>query len=285
MFLRLSSPSIKKRSFTLPELLVATALLMVLTMMLFPMVSQVSSIWQHADSTKSRQQNARLILSLMSRDLESMVLPLDVTSQVSLQFVINSPALTGNGLSGVNNASTAFWQASLPGNTKDGDIFEVGYFVRWSTSSYNKIHSDLCRLSLSPTNALSIFQQPNNWLSQSLIDTYAPGSTSATMSGLVAENVIALWITPYNKNGTALAVPYDSRKVNGDTMLSAASVEIAIVQATPQVLQHLASSALVTSHYSESDVDSFVAHLPDSVRNNVTVYKNKVSIQAFRTVP
>ncbi len=80
--------------FTLVELLVAVAILSILSLLLMVILNQVSAGWSLVQSQIDARQNGRAILTLMASDLRPAALPTDRTNTNNLQFVVDPPALT-----------------------------------------------------------------------------------------------------------------------------------------------------------------------------------------------
>lgn len=268
----------RKSGFTLLELLAASTILIFLLALLLTIVSQSSRIWQSSESAKSRRQTARILLEMISRDLEAALFPLLPSgSGPGPQFLLNPPSVDAS----VLNRDAAFWQAALPGRGDRGDLYEVGYFVRWSQDSEGA-HGVLCRLQVPASAADSLFQNPTApWLTPAKLDTYAPGLADTTAHrGLLAENVLALWITLSDKDGntSGFAPSYDSRAA----AVRPAFAEVAIVLCDARTAQLIKAPQDITAHYTAASVEAFVDGLPPEIRRGTEIFKIRVSLETAR---
>ena len=85
---------------------------------------------------------------------------------------------------------------------------EVGYFVKWNTDNASNPKPYLCRFSAenSPTGTnFYIYSSPNAWLSDSIINAVAPADQASAYQGLIAENVVALFVQCLDKYGQPVA--------------------------------------------------------------------------------
>lgn len=280
-FFRLPSRSTRRRrGFTLLELLVATAILSMLVVFLVTIISQTTSIVTKADAQKSRRQTARIALEMITRDLEAAAFPLIPTSTNSLQFLLN-PSIAGIPL----NRDAAFWQAAVPGDSSASDLSEVGYFVAWTTTEGYPV-GELRRLRVPPDASDSIFQAPQDWLTAQKLETYAPGSGGSgnnALRGMIAQNILGLWITLYDADNNKLPDTYDSRS----SLIRPASAEIALVVIDPLAGKRLTTISSVTDRYSqyatpEAFADSFI---DDKLRGNIQIFKERVQMHSAATTP
>lgn len=270
-YLRRSLPGIR-RGFTLVELLVAVAVFALLMVLLLTLVSQATRIWQQTDNQKVRRQTARVLLEIIVRDLESALFPLDPTNSRSLQFLLNPPAAP-------RNRDAAFWQAAVPGEGARGDMYEVGYFVQWINDTNNRPRSALCRYGVSATNSDAIFQDPSlEWLTVGKLAAYAPGlADTGSYKGVLAENVLGLWITLRDKDGTTNGFGsfYDSR----ETTNRPASAEIAFVLLDANAAKRLVSAAALTNNFLSSP-EEYVAALPPEIKSGTQIFRATARFEA-----
>lgn len=268
----------KERGFTLVEVMVATVIFVLLVGLLLSITSQAGKIWQKSENDKGRRQVGRAVLEMIARDFEAAQLPLRSDRSGSLEFTKNPAAIPES----YRNRDAIFWQAPVPGQ-KDGDLQEVGYFVQWVEGENGQpSRGELCRLRVPATNANSIFNNSNAWLSEDKLRTYAPGSKNTnTFQGLLAENVFGLWVTLYGTNNQVMtnSITYTSRSTNAPFSFA----EIAIAVADPQTGRRLASEQEVISKYNRENkdftIEEFVASLPDSIKNGVSVFKTRVRME------
>ena len=262
------------RGFSLVEVLVATAVFTLMLLLLLSITSAASRLWQKGESLKVRRQAARAVLEALTRDLEAAQFPLNRKSANSLELLLNPAAADG-----LLNRDAIFWQAPISGEGTSGDLQEIGYFVQWITEPGQPPRSELCRLRVPATNADTVFWSPQNWLTAAKIAAYASGSKNTNYPGLQAENVIALWISLFGKNGTNLTqlpAQYSSRSTNYPYP---ARAEIALAIADPIILRHLSSANDITAHYGEANIDEFVSKLPAQIREGVTVFRTSVNLE------
>lgn len=263
----------KSVAFTLVELLVAAAIFLILLALLLTIVSHITQIWQGTEAQRFRQQAMRLVLDRISRDLEGILLPREITDNNSLQLLINPGTIAG-----IENPNAAFWQTSVAGDTSRGDLAEVGYFVRF-VSNAKPIRGELCRIEVPATATNSIFSQAQNWLTSEKVNTYAPTSgvnSTDLLKGVLADQVIGLWITPY-AGTTKLPVPYDSRTA----VRFPDSVEVALAIIDPRTANRVTSPTQITSHYTSAPED-FVNALDEDLRSGVTILKTRISLPNTR---
>ena len=257
----------KSRGFTVIEVMVATAVFLLMAVLLLSMTSEASRLWQQAESQKSRRQVARIILETMTRDLEGAAFPLQTNATNSLQFLLGP----STGLPDLY-ANAAFWQTAERGAS--GALAEVGYFVQWKGERFA-----LCRYYVPSTNADSLFSSDSayweKWLTLPKIANYAPGlNDTNSFSGLLAENVLGLWITLYDSNNVAYT-NYDSRAMAVRPV--AAEVGVAVVDS--RAARSLTNASAIVY---PANMDDFITNLPAGIRNNVQLFRTRVRLQAAR---
>lgn len=261
-----------QRGFTLVELLVGMAVFVLLMGLLFSLVSGASRVWEQTENQKSKRQIARIVSETIVRDLESVLFPLNPDDDEGFDFVLN-PAIGESLL----NPNAIFWQAPVQGGKRQAGLQEVGYFIRWIDASSGAA-SELCRYQVEATNQSSMFLDSNpTWITDAKINAAAPGALDTiSLQGRIAENVIALWITLFDKNGSRILSPYSSRDLSKPKPTSVV-IEVAI--ASPRALQR-ASSLEIRNKYGSSTVDAFVAALPEDLRKDVEIFRFKARIQS-----
>lgn len=259
--LPVSRPSSIPRAFTIVEMLVATAVFMLMVVLLVSVVSQINSAWQQTDGQKSRRQSARTLLDLITRDLQSSLAPVDSANASKLSFVKNP---TSFGFSD-NHKDSLFWNTSSPRVRSVSDIMTVGYFVRQTSKG-----SDLCRLQVS--GAVSdVWGDAGN---------LAPADAPNDFRGLVAEGVLAMFVTLYNKDGTVLAAPGESYPPNASNSVQLPyAVDVALVIADPRtVTRMLAAGALPDL----PNAETFMNSIPANFRSGVQLYRTRVDLPSAR---
>lgn len=209
--------------FTLIELLVGVAILTILVVILSGVFGGVSKTWQLGQSSNERLQNIRAITDFITGELRSALLPVNRTDKANLQFVVNPANIS----SSFRNADSLFWQAPVAADQTLGDVAAIGYFVRWDESKPSNPRPNLCRFyaadSTDGANFLIYSQAGGSvpWLTDAIINAVAPADKANAYQGLIAENVVALFVQcldtkgrPIEKNyeGTAFANKgFDSR--------------------------------------------------------------------------
>lgn len=256
------------KAFSLIEVMVACAILMIMTAVLLSFISTATRVWQQTESQKSRRESGRIILENIKRDLESASFPINPKAKNNLQFILNDPIKIDEIRL---NPHAAFWQ--IP--DKSGTYSEVGYFVQWKGTK-----PVLCRYYV-PSNAKdSFFYEPDRWLTPQKISHYAPGLEDAlTHEGVLAENVIGLWMVLYDQSGSSKGMNsvYDSR-TNPELPVF---VEVTIAVISPAAVLRITDASLI--NYTET-ADSFISSLPAEIRGGVQIYKTKIFLSGgFRS--
>jgi len=216
-------------AFTLIEVLVSMAILLLMVVLLHGILSGASGAWKLGEANKDRMQSARAISDFIANELESALLPLNRTSTNSLQLVVNPPGIS-------TQRDSIFWQSPLAVDQTLGDVAEIGYFVRWDTQSPQNPRAALCRFFVNltsrdpATGAITanpnflISSQPDTWLSDSVLDRVAPANAANDYLGLFAENVIGMWVRCIDSGGqviTASGTTFNSRTGYTDSLLGA----------------------------------------------------------------
>jgi prepilin-type N-terminal cleavage/methylation domain-containing protein len=283
-------PEIKRIAggFTLVEVLVAVAILSIITLILLSITGFTTKIWQQGESQKNRDQSARIQLESISRDLQSTVMPVLPTYPAKatpvLRFLVNPSAVTD-----VANPFCFFWQASLPNDGTDSDIHDVGYFIRWLNDgpSSHPVHAVLCRLTISASDSNSIFNNPGagSWPTDAILNATTPGDQAHYYKGFLADNVIGLWLTLYDQNGVQIPVGstgYDSGLAVRPVTSYLAAIEVALVIIDQSTALRINSASMITSHYTAATVDQFVQALPTTppIRQGARIYRTRVALGA-----
>jgi uncharacterized protein (TIGR02599 family) len=208
------------RGFTLIEILVGTAILVILILALSQIISNVTNIWRIGQSGMERADSGRAVCEIISREMSAALLPLDRTTTKGLQFVVNSSSVDST----YANHDSVFWQAPIGTDMGNTSVAEVGYFVRWDTSTASNPRAILCRFFVNPsdTSNYQIYSSPLSWLTSTMIENVAPATRSSDPPylGLFMENVLGLWVKCLDgkgatisrqASGTAYSNAYDSR--------------------------------------------------------------------------
>jgi prepilin-type N-terminal cleavage/methylation domain-containing protein len=290
---------LQRTAFTLVEVLVALAVLSLLVILLSTMMSGVMSTWQQAEARDERRSVARRSLNLMAEDVSLMALPSNRADMNNLQFVIDPPSST---LSSYLRPHAFFGQAAvatdMSASTSQGNLAIVGYFVRWVGTD-----ACLCRLLINPSASdYAIHSSPNNWLTSTLLDKYAPASPSGSYAGLVGENVLGLWAQALDENGNPIFTTatgstssyasgaYDSRlgysvTTNGITTAHIPSalpvaVRLGVVVTDSRTARQLTGPvypATATTNFF-GDIQQFTGALPQQVQKGTEVYTEIVPL-------
>ena len=270
-------------SFTLPEILAACAIFSFMVIVLLSLVANTSRIWQQTNGERIDRESARILLGMIGRDLENAVLPVNLNAQSPFTFQLNTVVPT--------NACSLFWQTAIVGTgITNGDIADVGYFVQWTPDprGSGQIHGTLCRyyVPASATNPASAFVVYSGG-TQAAPDlyTYAPGlNNTNSYRGLLADNVLGLWVTLYQANGTVLASPYTY--AYSSVVAPPAYADISVATLDPVIAQRINTSAILTtitnSYGSNTNAAGFVANLPTSpinFRAGAQAYSTRIQIQ------
>lgn len=214
-------PNKNQAGFTLIEMMVATTVATLLMVLLAGVSSQLSKALTLGVGQNQTRNNARVAMNFMAREMRQAAISRQktypsasaTTTASVLQFVVNPPdTVLGTPY---KNPDAVFWQAPIATSTTSGDLAEVGYFV-YRQRINNVYHSDLCRFFVNPGDLnYGIYTSPDQWVTSSLLSQFVPTKNNG-FSGLFLENVIGLWVQPYNADGTpktfASGRNYDSRK-------------------------------------------------------------------------
>ena len=181
------------------------AILILLVAILSGIFSSVSKTSQLGYANNERMQNVLAITDFIRTDLRSALLPVNSADTNNLQFVVlgNSSMISTN----YQNPHAVFWQSPTATDQTLGDVAEVGYFVKWNTDKPSNPRPYLCRFSAenstNSTNAANflIYSSPSAWLSDSVIAKVAPANSTNAYQGLIAENVVALFVQCLDKYG------------------------------------------------------------------------------------
>lgn len=199
-----------KSGFTLTELLVGMAILALMVVLLGGVVSNVSSTWIQAESKNDRLQRFRSFADLVTNELQMALLPVNRDDKRNLQFIVNPSQLSSDYLC----SDAFFWQAPCAGDQAYGDVAEIGYFVKWNNVKPGRPQAQLCRFYTfaQPANPnFLIYKQTAGieWLSDSILQAVAPADAANAYEGLIAENVVALFVECRDAYGKPITRAYD----------------------------------------------------------------------------
>ena len=240
------------------------SVLSVLVLLYGSIFNNASQAWITGGGNTERRRSARALTDYIGTELKSALLPvekLSANAQGNLQFVINPPA--SQVPAEYRHADVIFWQAPLATEATFGDIAEIGYFVKWDTTPAGDPLPQLCRFFVNPSstdasgaivqnpNYLIFDQNPERWLSASVIETVAPATKASGYVGLFGENVVGFWIRSYGLDGKELPRSFDSRVGYTSEFKSTDSSGIKQTWTEPRYLPAKVqiSIAQVDSHY------------------------------------
>jgi len=234
------------------EILVAMAVLAVLVILLGGIVRQVSGAWVSGEARTRNRESGRTVADFIARELQGALLPIDPGTP-GLQWVLNPASVPAS----VKNPDALFWQAPLATRRAYGDLAEIGYFVRWDMATPDRPRAKLCRFFVNPAipdpdqpgeslpnPQFRIHDQPEGWLSETILDEAAPADRANDFRGLFAENVLGLWVRCFDPRGEVISGSesggtFDSRagytiKGTKEDRPLPAMVEIGFVVADPR---------------------------------------------------
>lgn len=255
------------------------AVVLILFLLLAGMTSQVQNMWMRENSALNSRQKARVALELMARDLQGTVLPVNSYDPPGLQFLINPPGIGES----YRCAHTAFWQTTCATDRDHGEIAEIGYFVRWDTGGTPPAPV-LCRFLVNPGNPVDyqIYTNPQNWITDSLIEKIAPGTRSQKYRGLLVDDILGLWIQCYDSVPDAVPrTTYDSR-VTGKLP---ASMEISLILLQAPWSDRLTvddQKTIQTLYSTTETAEDFTAALPQSLRPGAVTYRTRVCLDSLK---
>ena len=301
-----------RRAFTLLEVLVSVAILMMMVVILASIASHVSKAWQDVSASNQQRSAARVLLQYMARELQAVKKPVPMPAAAGAANLQMVASLASN----ADNATVIpadnlyphalFWQVPVAHNTSKGNIAAVGYFIRWDTiSKPGRAKPILCRFFVAPSDAANfqIYDQAaavaQNWLS--VLPTVAP-ATAPAYQGWMSDNVIGLWIRfldtdgqPITKNaaGTTLNYGFDSRQgyrspATGQVHPGPAyppSVEISLVVVdsrtlakiqTPPTYSQTTPADFNKTESTAGSVRYFVDQLPKEIKAGARIYSTRV---------
>jgi type II secretory pathway pseudopilin PulG len=125
MKISLSLPRSGRQAFTLVEVLVSSALTIIVLMMLFAVLLSAMDVWQGGTTRLQTNADARLALDLVVRDLQSMVVR---QTQYDQQWLSSVRIPVAGAPSGISTTWLTFFAPSLdrdPG--QEGDIVALSY--------------------------------------------------------------------------------------------------------------------------------------------------------------
>ena len=196
-----SAPS--TAGFTLVEVLVATAILMLLVVLLANVLGSVTNLSSQASSRLNATRLGREVFDLLGRDLSQVATTrTSLGTNAPLQFCVNPPQLAN----AYKNATAVFWQAAISRDRSVGNISVVGYFVQNTSTNRGQLR----RVLLEPADSdYAVYSSPTNWLPEATAEKFAAAAGSSASSkadrGWVADGVIGMWVRCLDVNGQVIA--------------------------------------------------------------------------------
>lgn len=278
----------RNASFTLVELLVALAISALLVTALASISGSTLAIWQKETAYSERRDAAMAVFGQIRRDLRYAELPSDEPGS-QFQMVINP---TNSVATSYMLPNAAFWQAPSAAVRSSGENAVVGYFVQWTTNYLSTAATPkLCRLMINPSSPDYYIYANQPWVTTSLLTNDAPATFSQSYIGLIANNVLGLWMEPLDQNqqtitttatGGSFPGVFDSRlgyTCNGRTYPSAlpASMRVSIIVVDSQTAQHL-TGVVSQKPAVGTNPNSFYSALPLNIRQGAQVYSTVVHL-------
>jgi len=273
-------------------MLLAIAVFAILVVMITGILGQLDRMWVQTEAQNQRDRSGRALLNFMARDIKKAMMPLNISNTTNLDFVINPSSLSST----YGYRDNIFFQAPIATDslaTSVGEIAEVGYFVQWQPQSGSQVPTaQLCRFFVNPSDTVNyqIYLNPTSWITTAYLANVAPGASAssgnppAPYKGLLAENVIGLWINPYDKNGNAVFTAsrtYDSRTTSN----LPAVVDISILVLDPATAKRLgANSSMLTTVKGDvqtttiTNADQCLTTLPAVLQPGASCFTTRVQL-------
>jgi prepilin-type N-terminal cleavage/methylation domain-containing protein len=285
-------------SFSLVEMLVALAILSIIVVVLLSVITSLMSTWQLGQARNERRTVGRDALERMARDLRLASMPLSKSNATNLEFVVNPAGVSST----YELPQAVFWQAPVASDGGiNGNLAIVGYFVQWINGA-----PSLTRVLINPsmTTSYTIYSNPT-WMSDALIQLNAPATASSGYAGLMAENVLGLWVQALDPQGNPIQQSAGFAGENFDSRLPyaytntvygtqpntnvapvlPASVQIAIVIIDSRTAKRLTGvnpkekpSAITGNFW--SDIQNFYSNLPSAIQKGAEIQTTTVEIAA-----
>lgn len=207
------SGCLRRRAFTLLELLVAMAVFSLLIVLLMGMVDSGTKLWRENENRVDSYREARAAISMMERDLRN-VLAKNSTNYLRFNAAAFPQLQEADVQKNTNTASAVFFLSAQPASAQDlaankGDICEVGYFLGYGNSSAGPVNSGISK----SMNLYRYFRSSGGTFSN-LTNGSSSLFTNVTITGaesdLLARNIKAFRLTPFHLNSAGNYVPYDA---------------------------------------------------------------------------
>jgi type II secretory pathway pseudopilin PulG len=206
-------PRRREVAFTLLEVLISSAILLMLLVLLLGVCEGGSRFWNHAERRRAPLREAGASLRLITHDLRSAVITVDPSS-----LVIQT---------GTNGVNSLFFLVSHPSDhrpgTSIGDLCATGYFL--APSQHEQGEQDLYRFHASGPRVLEALA------SGTLPKLYASASPGSADTELLARHVASLDVRPIDSGSisdhpSALALEIITVDANTDSLLARAGLNL-----------------------------------------------------------
>ncbi len=243
--------------FTLIEILVATAVFMMLVVVLASLTNQALSVWSRNEEKSDLRESARTAMSLIGSELRQAVLPVYRGGSNGLQLVVNPAGVTAA------NHDSIFWQAPIATTRSKGDLAIVGYFIRKVDNV-----SKLCRLFVNPDDPdYKVYTTPNAWVNDALLNAKAPADEASNLKGVCLENVSGMWVTVYSNATNAYPASYDSRVAK--KFPSRIEISLALLDKTGA--KRVTGGVTLPAAGIYTNAASFMTNIPASIRPHMEI--------------
>ncbi len=258
----------RARAFTILEVLVSMTVLAALTALLAALFQGASGTWLTVESRAERNRSGQVLMDYIARELRGAALPVEAASRPgapNLQFLINPPL--ENVPAEYRNPHCLFWQAPVATEQSWGEFAEVGYFVKWEPVGETAVPS-LRRFFVNPSRRdkatgrlernpdFRIYGDYSSWLTPGLIERVAPADAASGYTGLVAENVLGLWVRFYDASGREI-----SESLESPNLAAQFDSRVGYPYQPPEAAGDGASPAPVETRYLPSRVSLSIAQL------------------------
>lgn len=193
-----------RRAFTLLEVLVATAILILVVVLMASVFASAQSGLTTLSGSALRRQNAQTALMTMARELKEAVSSNRGTYELwdpanrSPQLLINPPTLGMN--VATHNAHSIFWPSKIASSS--GGSALVGYLVRWEQIPGKAPRPMLTRLFLDGDATQSVLDDlqsnvsPEQWTGPALVDAQTRADADSGFAGWLTDDILALYVRP-----------------------------------------------------------------------------------------
>ncbi len=222
---RVSRPVIRRSTaFTVLEILVATAILMVLASLLFTVFNKASDAWIYGETTVDRQRTARTATEILNREL-------------SQAFITTNAAGRINFVGGTNWVYFVAPVAPFAGMVSD--LGEFGYRHDPATMQFTRGYSAPSTANISPN--------PVKWDTSRTTINETTTTNLASLS-IVAENVVSASLTYYDQSGGSSST-WDSRAGAGQDGRLPSVVEFSMLVIDSRTARNIPSSGSARDDY------------------------------------